>query len=405
VAQVRTTPPLPVLILGTEITALGVLRTLVARGIPSYVVDSTSDIIVRSRWYRPAERTLTETSDSDELARFLQSLHLPRAVLVACSDTWTQAVSGLAPEIRKRFPASVPPREVVEQFVDKDRFRALVDRLGIRYPRTLALRGPADLDLATDEDLANGFFKPTDSHRHHLVFGTKGSFAQSRAGAARLLERASAAGVTLMLQDWIPGGPSRSVLIDGFVDRSGTITTIMARRRVRMDPPRIANSSAAVTIPLSEASEAADSVRTLIAAVDYRGVFNAEFKFDERDGHFKILEVNPRPFWLVAHVAKAGMDLPWMSYLDAQDLPVPTPAPYRAGRYGLVEIPDVAALVRAWSSFRRPEGPVLAPWLRGDHALFWWSDPLPAIVGVWRALRRRMRGTFGKVVGASRRAS
>jgi D-aspartate ligase len=180
--------------------------------------------------------------------------------------------------------------------------------------------------------------------------------------------------------------------------------SIMARRRMRMDPPRIANSSAAVTIPLTEASEAAEALPRLLAEVGYRGIFNAEFKFDDRDGHFKILEINPRPFWLIAHVAQAGMDLAWMSYLDAQELPVPTPPPYRPGRYGVVEIPDAAALVRAWSSFHRPEGPVLRPWLRGDHALFWWSDPLPAVVDLWRAIRRRTREIFVKSPGSPRRS-
>jgi hypothetical protein len=93
-ATVRTTLRVPVLILGKHITALGVLRVLAARAIETYGVDATSDIIVRSRWYRPAERTLPETADSDELAGFLQSLHVPRAVLIACSDTWTRSVAG-----------------------------------------------------------------------------------------------------------------------------------------------------------------------------------------------------------------------------------------------------------------------------------------------------------------------
>lgn len=404
-ATVQTTPRVPVLIFGAHIAALGVLRLLAARGIQSYVVDATSDIIVRSRWYRAAERTLPETSDSDELAGFLQSLDMPRAVLIPCSDKWALAVAGLPLETRQRCPASVAPREAVEQFVDKDRFRALIDRLGIPHPRTLPLRGPADLDLATDDDLANGFLKPTDSQRYYRLFGTKGSFVHSRHAAARQVEQASAAGITLMLQEWIPGNMSKTILIDGFVDHNGTITTMVARRRVRMDPPRIANTASAVTIPLAEVSEVTTALRTLLAEVDYRGIFNVEFKFDERDGHFKIIEVNPRPAWFLPSIARAGVDLPWMSYLDAQELPVPAPASYRTGRYGLYEIPDAAALARAWSSLHRPEGPVLELWLKGDHILFWWSDPLPAVVDVWRALRRRVAGTLSRFRRAPARAT
>jgi D-aspartate ligase len=399
------TPRVPVLILGKHITALGALRLLSARGIPTYVVGPTSDIVARSRWYRRAERTLPETSNSDELAGFLQSLHMPRAVLLPCSDMWTLAVAGLPPETRMRYPASVSPREAIEQFVDKDRFRFLVERLGIPRPRTQALRSSMDLALITDDDLANGFLKPTDSQRFSRLFGTKGLFVESRLATARLVEQASAAGITFMLQEWIPGSTSKLVQIDGFVDRGGAITAMLARRRIRMDPPRLANTASSVTIPLAEVSEAAAWVRKLLGEVGYRGIFSAEFKFDERDRQFKIIEVNARPYWYIAHTAAAGVDLAWMSYLDALEMPVPPPMPYRINKFGLYETVDAAALLRAWSSLHRPEGAVIEPWLKGDHALFWWSDPLPAVVDVWRALKRRVRGTLGRLRRATHEAA
>ena len=59
-----------------------------------------------------------------------------------------------------------------------------------------------------------------------------------------------------MLQEWIPGDMSKTVLIDGFIDRDGTVTTMVARRRVRMDPPKLANTSSDVTIPLDQVREA-----------------------------------------------------------------------------------------------------------------------------------------------------
>jgi len=400
VATALPTPRLPVLIFGTHIAALGVLRTLAKRGVPTQVVDAGPNIIMRSRWYRPAERTLPESPDSRALAAFLDSLELPRAVLMPCSDQWALAVAGLPDETGRRFPASISSRDVIEQFADKDRFRALVDRLGIPRPRTIPLRTPADLANATDDELASGFLKPTESALHNRRFGTKGFFVHSREQAAHLVDEANAAGITFMLQEWIPGNMSKTFLIDGFVDRHGTIVSMVARRRVRMDPPRLANTCTDVTIPLSDVSACIEPLRALLADVDYRGIFNIEFKFDERDRQFKVIEINPRPFWLVGHIARAGLDLPWMSYLDAQELPVPAPPPYQIGRYGRYEIPDAAAVFRAWSGGHRPEGPVLAPWLRGDRALFWWRDPLPAVADVSQILGRRVTRTLGR----SRRA-
>jgi predicted ATP-grasp superfamily ATP-dependent carboligase len=392
-------PEEPVLILGPHIAALGVLRVLARRGVPAYVVDDTSNVIVRSRWYRAPSQTLAETSDPETLAEYLRSLDIPTGVLIACSDQWALAVAGLPPDVRDRFATSIAPRAAIERFVDKDRFRRLVDELDIPRPRTIPINGPGDLVLVSDDDLAGGFLKPTQSQAHNRHFRTKGFFVESRDHARRLVEEAASAGVTFMLQEYIPGDTSKTVLIDGFVDRHGSISGMLARRRVRMDPPRLANTCSDVTIPFGAVDACLPSVHALLEAVRYRGIFNVEFKFDERDGRFKIIELNARPFWLIAHIARAGLDLPWMSYLDAQDLAVPIAGPYEVGRYGMYEIPDATAIARALVSRRRPAGPVVRPWLRGDKALFWWTDPMPGVEGVRQLVGRRLGRMVGSVAG------
>jgi D-aspartate ligase len=392
-----TGPRPPVLIFGAHLAALGVLRILARHGIPAYVADDTNNVIVHSRWYRPAERTLAETSDPAVLADYLRSLELPTAVLIACSDQWALAVSGLPDDLRERFPASIAPHESIERFVDKDRFRELVDELDIPRPRTIPIRQPRDLALASDTDLTQGFLKPTESQLHNRRFKTKGFFIESRDQAIGLVEQAREAGITFMLQEWIPGDMSKTVIIDGFVDRHGEIRALMARRRVRMDPPRLANTCCDVTIPLSELEDCLPAVRTLLEATRYRGIFMVEFKLDERDGQYKIIELNTRPFWLVGHVERAGVDLPLRGYLDAQGLEVPTLASYQVGRYGMYEFLDASAIRRAILSRRRPEGPVLRPWLFGDKALFWWTDPMPAFSGVRQAAVRRLTGAVERL--------
>ena len=141
------TAPRPVLIFGAHIAALGVLRVLARRGIPAFVVDDTANIITRSRWYRPAERTLPETSDPAVLAGYLELLDLPEAVLIPCSDRWALAVAGLPAELRERFPASIAPHDAVASFVDKDRFQALLARLDLPRPRSIPIARPADLGV------------------------------------------------------------------------------------------------------------------------------------------------------------------------------------------------------------------------------------------------------------------
>ena len=346
-----------------------------ARGIRCYVVDETDDIIVRSRWYRPAKRTLPETADSDVLAAYLSGLRLKRAVLIPCSDNWTLAASGLPPELRERFPMSLPPREVIEQFVDKERFSQLTDRLGIARPRTVRLPKPEDLDQLTDQELSNAFLKPTDPQLHRRHFGTKGTFVHSREEADRVLRAAAAVGVSYIFQEWISGDMGSTVLIDGFVDRGGTVAGMVVRRRLRVAPPLVGNTVSSVSIEPHHARQATDGVRQLLAETGFRGAFNVEFKLDVRDGQHKVIELNPRPAWYIAPIANLGLDIPWSIYRDAQDLDVERSRPYAAGRYGLYEFRDAVAIGGYLRRLRRPDGPVIGPWLRGDRTVFWWRDP------------------------------
>ena len=392
----RGTHDVPALIFGGHITALGVLRTLVRRGVPCYVVDDTSDIIVRSRWYRRPARMLPESADSAALAAYLEALPFERAVLIPCSDLWMQAVSSLPAELRDRFPASIPTQAAVQRFVDKAQFLALVDDLAIPHPRTYRLSGPQDIDTVPDDALVGGFLKPAESHRFYQRFGTKGSFVASRAQARDLIATAAADDIELMLQEWVPGPVSNTILLDGFVDRAGDVTTIVARRRLRMDPPRLANTACDMTIPIGDVQQAVDDTKRLLRAVAYRGIFNVEYKLDVRDDRWKIIEVNARPFWLIAHIARTGADLPWLAYRDALELPLGPAVSYEVGRYGMYEVPEIAAITRAWLHLRRPDGPVIGPWMRGDHTLIYWSDPLPGAFDLARAARRRF--------GASARA-
>lgn len=113
----------------------------------------------------------------------------------------------------------MPTRETVEQFVNKDRFRALVDRVGIPRPRSIPLSGPEDLDQIADVKLQERVLQADRLPARE--FGKKGSFVKPHEAAVRLLERARAAGITFLFQEWIPGNMAATVLIEGFVDRNG----------------------------------------------------------------------------------------------------------------------------------------------------------------------------------------
>ena len=92
----------PVLVLGSGLTPIGVMRSLHRAGIPTYDFDVRHDIEHHSRWYRPAP--LRGDLHEPVLEELLDALELESAVLMPCSDHWASQVAALV-----TAPVAAPP--------------------------------------------------------------------------------------------------------------------------------------------------------------------------------------------------------------------------------------------------------------------------------------------------------
>ena len=78
--------------------------------------------------------------------------------------------------------------------------------------------------------------------------------------------------------------------------------------------------------------EVVDAGLRLLAALDFRGLSQVEFKRDPRDGRYKLMEVNPRLFQWHGLAAACGVDLPRLAYCDLLGLPAPEAAMDGSGK-------------------------------------------------------------------------
>jgi D-aspartate ligase len=377
----------PALVFGEGVTGLAVLRSLGRNRVPAYVAGRRVEIVGSSRWFRPAPgEPLDETSDPGPVARYLRELSFPRAVPIPCNDEWALAIASLPGDLAESFPAPVAPPEVIRLLVDKGLFAETTARLGVPTPRTIQVSKADDLEALDEPELRSFFVKPRQSQPFSERFGVKALRLTTRAQAAEVLD--AVAGHEVLLQEFIPGPPTGHVFLDGYVDRTGAMRACLARRRLRLHPPDFGNSTMSVTIRMSEAEQALESLRRLFDGIGYSGLFDAEFVHDERDVRFKILEVNARPWWQLELAGASGLDLALMAYRDALGLPLPEAGRYRVGRTWVHPLPDL----RAWWAARKSGdvlgGSPLRSWFRGANALFSWDDPKPVAEEVARLARR-----------------
>jgi len=393
----RTRERTPALILGNpHHNTLGVIRALAQSGVPHFTVGVGTSFVSYCRWHRRLLNDFENDPTPESLAGFLERLPVEQMVLIPCSDEWVAAVSGLEPALAERFPASIAPPEAIDICLDKGRFAETMIRLGLPHPRTILI-GPSD-DVRTlwDSGFRDPFLKPRNTHAFNRLYGTQALRAGTADEAMTLVRETRQAGVEFLLQEYIPGSVNAHCAVDGFIDRTGTVCARLARRRIRQSDEHFITGSCYLNIPLEEVKAQLDILDRLLPALRYRGVFCSEFKYDERDGVFKLLEVNPRVWGAVSLPVSFGVNVVEMAYQDALGLPVERVAEYPVGRYWINASYDRRVCRRLFWEGRLN----LRTWLRtrfgAVQTIFRWDDPLPAIVNfahrVACGIRRAVKG-------------
>jgi D-aspartate ligase len=369
---------LPIIVLGNGITALGTIRILGRDGLTAWVADPTDSLLQDSRWFRSIPDAPAPLQPGG-LSAWLENLPFPSAVLMPCSDHWVSEVAKLSPAIRQRFPASLGTAESIERLVDKGRFAQTLRETKTPHPWTTNVDTDADLAAVPKAIFGSAILKPRNSQCFHERFGVKALHVTSREDAAVQLRRLMAAGFPVILQEYIPGPATHHYFVDGFVDRHGVVRAVFVRQRLRMSPADFGNSSSMASVPTDRAREAIEAITAVLKHIAYRGIFSAEFKVDARDGNFKILEVNARPWWFIDFAARCGVDVCRMAYDDALERSVETVDQYKVGRALVFPYTDYFACVTMRARGELSAWEWMRSWLTSQQPVFQFSDPLPAV--------------------------
>jgi predicted ATP-grasp superfamily ATP-dependent carboligase len=248
--------------------------------------------------------------------------------------------------------------------------------------------------LLPGSEFENSILKPLSSVDFARRYGNKGFLVRSREEA---LSRMAGVEYPIMLQEFIPGPATAGYFVEGLVDARGRMRARFVRQRLRMYPPHLGNSTLMMSVSPEQMQSVFDDLNLLFATTAYRGIFNAEFKFDEGDGLFKLIEINARPWWYIEFAAECGVDVCSMMYEDALGLPIRDVETYEKNRRCAMVANDFLA----WRHEGRGLHSLLTwarPWLGAKSALVHWNDPEPGILYCWRILKKRL-GRWSKKSG------
>ena len=378
------------MILGAHTVALGAARSLGRHGIEVCAVATDANQEARSSRY--VKRLLPWESGTDDPAGQLLDLverhDLAGATVFACDDSTVLLLGQERDRLAERLVVTCPSWETMRWAHDKSLTDKLAESLGIPSPRTWVPDGPQALD-----DLPVQFpaiLKPASKTGPAPLVADKAwrvdDPAQLRTRYAEALRDMPAGSV--MVQEFVPGDGTHQLAYAALC-QDGRVLASLTACRLRQNPIDFGRASTHVRTIQDESL--AETGQRLLREIDYSGLVELEFKRDPRDGHDKLLDINTRLWGWHTLGPRAGVDFPWLAWLQAHGELVPEAHARPGVRWVRMrtDLPVVAREIRA-----RRLSPVrylasVRPPLAG--AVFALDDPLPAVMGVPRLAARTLR--------------
>ena len=355
---------------------MDLLRPLGRAGIPCAAVVPASDPARFSRFANCVLEWPAEACGEDRLARLValaRAQHQPPVVFFE-NDPDLLLISRNRDLLREHARFSLADRELVENLVDKCRFAAVAERLGLPVPRTFS---GVSTDAVPSELRFPVMVKPVCRH-----FGSWFAFepaakaieAATPEALQAVLTRFAQADFDVVVQHLVPGPESRIESYHAYVDDSGDIAGEFTGRKLRTNPVKYGYTTA---LTVTDSPQIAELGRMVIGRLGLRGVAKLDFKRDPA-GNPWLLEVNPR-FNLWHHAgAVAGVNIPAIVYADLTGRPRP---PISRARPGV----SWCLPWRDWAP-ARAEGAPLRHWLAWTlrceaKSVVARDDPLPLVRG------------------------
>lgn len=387
-------------VLGSDFKALGIIRSLGQRGIPCVVIDNTP----RSAWFSRyvVKRFKWSTHMEDEqFVSFLLSLgnkyHLEQWVLFPTQDEVVQLIACNIPQFSQMYRLVTQHWDVIRWANDKRLTYRMAEEVGVPYPKTSYITHKDE--FATQDTPFPVIIKPAISV--HLQYATRLKALPANSLQELFIQYETALASIppdeVMVQEIIPGDGRVQYSIATFC-QDGNIRQWMTARRRRQYPIDYGLSSTFVEVvdvpalfPLAE---------KLLRYMGASGMVEIEFKYDERDQQYKLLDINVRPWGWHTLCMTYGLDFPYMQYCAAVGTPLTElPARRDCGYHWVRMLTDIpAGIQEIRAGITTPSAYLKSLKGKTIFSVLNWRDPLPVFGDAYSLISRVLRGKLTKGV-------
>lgn len=338
----------PAIVLGGHTMALGVVRALGSMGVPVIILHyDQRDIAHVSKYITSSILTPHPEKSEEEFIAILieQGKHIGGGILFPVSDETVVAVARHKDQLAEYFVIACPPWHIVQQFIEKKYTYPLAEVNGIPTPKTLIPSSISDVEKYANNIDFPCLVKPSQSHLFYDYFQKKMFPVSNTKELISVYQKATEAGLEIMLQEIIPGDDGNVVNYNAYFWEGKPLVEFTAQH-IRNAPPHWGSPRVVLS---KKIPEIIDLGRGVLGAMKYEGYACTEFKKDERDGVYKLMEVNGRHNLSTLLAIRCGINFPWLQYQHLALNIQPCQCDFETGIYW-VDIPrDVGYSVKSIS--------------------------------------------------------
>ena len=381
-------PRVPAVVLGLGYGGLDAARSLARTGICVHAVHRNASTPAGTSRFLSSLRVWDFAGASpDETIVWLRGLgqELGRPVCVAFDDAEALFLARYRERLQPLLRYPFVSHELVERLVDKAQLHELCREHGTPTPISWRVTSRRDA-LAFGREVGYPLVV-----KGQATFGDDPLPAVTIVASERelgdVLERSEARRPPPMLQEHLPHEGHCNWIFHGYFDERSECRFGMTAVKLLQNPHDGGRTVLAASLPNQKLARCAIA---FFNRIGYWGIVDCDYRYDPRDGSYKLLDANPRVGAnFRTSVDVGGMDVVRSLYRDLTGQGVPTGAP-RVGRRWLLEtdFPATRSYVRAGTLTRRE-------WLgtlRGVEELAWFdrSDPEPFLTFMRAKLGARL---------------
>jgi D-aspartate ligase len=398
--------PVPV-ILGGYVNGLGLVRSFGKKKIPTILLDYKRSLASYSR-YTKGIICPDPIQEEEEFICFLIELgkQLPhKGFLLATNDIWLIPISKNRSVLSEYYHYPMPDWDVIEKCWRKEYLYKIAKENSIPIPKTFFIKTLSELDNITLDipfpcilkpSITIGFMEKLGSNGRTIVITSMKELTYWK----QKIQHAGLTDISLILQAQIPGSPSNLYTITSYANKKSEIVAYSIGHKIRQYPPEAGTITSGEVENIPEVLEWGSR---LIKALRFYGISNIEFKKDDRDGSYKLIEINPRPGMWNYSVLMSGVNLPYIAYLDCIGEKNGTILKSSEGKKWILLSQDLISAVYT----NKKDGYyayslTLGEWIksvRGEriYAIESWKDPLPGVFhwnNVWLAFMKKIMNSI-----------